>query len=242
MRRIFSIGALIALLTFAPASYAAETSTDAGASYMSKYVWRGLTLSDSYVLQPTAGFTYDAFTANFWSNYDGDTGETNETDITLSYSTEMGGLGLGLGYIFYALDGLSDTQEFYVSLGYEAVVSPTLTYYLDTEQGTGGFAVLALDYGIEAGQSADISLAASASYIMENRVVGVDATGGEYSGLHNGEIKASLSYALDETFSITPSIAYSFPLSDDAKDSIKAYSIGGKDSVFYGGLTASMSF
>jgi len=41
---------------------------------------------------------------------------------------------------------------------------------------------------------------------------------------------------------VTPKIAYSFPLSDDAKDAIKNISDDGDKDIFYGGVNVTLSF
>ena len=70
----------------------------------------------------------------------------------------------------------------------------------------------------------------------------MDASGQEYNALHNGEISAALSYAASDSISIEPIVAYSTPLSDDAKDAIKGMSYDEKETIFYGGVTVSMGF
>lgn len=225
-----------------PAAARAENSAGLSMAVMSNYVWRGAKLSDGWVAQPSMDFAMGPLSANFWANYDGDAGEASETDLTLAYSRNIDKLTLDVGYIYYALDGAADTQEVYASASYNFVVSPSFTVYYDYDEGTGGFAVLALDYAKELSQNMTLGLGASASYVFENAVVGVDAAGNEYSALHNGEVSASLSVSVSDALSIEPMAAYSFPLSDDAKDAIKAYSVDGDGSVFYGGVTASLSF
>ena len=41
----------------------------------------------------------------------------NETDMTFSYGHSFGIVGLEAGYIYYALDGVDDSKEFYLSAG-----------------------------------------------------------------------------------------------------------------------------
>lgn len=225
-----------------PADARAENSAGLSTAVMSNYVWRGIKLSDAWVAQPSMDFAMGPLNANFWANYDGDTGEASETDLTVAYSHGIDKLTLDVGYIYYSLDGAADTQEVYAAVSYEYPVSPSLTVYYDYDEGTGGYAVLALDYKKELGQNMTLGLGASASYLFENAVVGVDASGEEYSALHNGEVSASLSFAVSDALSIEPMAAYSFPLSDDARDAMKAYSFDGDENILYGGVTASLSF
>jgi len=43
-------------------------------------------------------------------------------------------------------------------------------------------------------------------------------------------------------FTVTPSVAYTFPLSNTAGNEIKALSLDGKVNHFFGGVTLSMAF
>ena len=85
------------------------------------------------------------------------------------------------------------------------------------------------------------------------RIVEVEKIGGvwvnttdKYRDFHDAKISVSLSIPLDKYFTLTPTIAYSFPLSDNADDLISSYNEGlgySSDSdYFYGGLIMSMSF
>lgn len=218
-----------------------EKSASAGVSYMNEYLWRGLTLSESTVIQPTVGMTYGNFGANLWSNYDSHTGEATETDLTLSYGMSFDKVGVSLGYIYYELDGFDDTQEFYAGVSYDAVVTPSLTLYYDTELGTGGFWVLAAAYSREI-SSMTLNASASASYLMKNGVMGLDENGEEFSALYNGELKMSLDVPVMEGVTVSPMVGYTMPLSDKAKDAITALTVGGDHSKFYGGVTATLGF
>jgi hypothetical protein len=240
---VLAAAALAVLFGAAPAARAeVETSGEAALSIMSNYVWRGLRLSDDWVAQPTVGITYGGFGANLWANYDGDSKEMIETDLTLNYTLSVGDVGLDFGYIYYSLDGLEDTQELYASVSYEWLVSPWATLYYDYDVGTGAFLAVGADYGLDLTDSVSFSAGASASYVFDNNVVGVDSDGEEYSDLHNGEVYASVSIAVTDAVSIEPMLAYSFALSNDAEDGIAQYSFDGEEDTFYGGVTVGLSF
>ena len=66
-----------------------EKSASASVDIMSQYIWRGQQLSDEAVIQPSVGVTYGGFGANLWANYDTDTKEHNETDLTLNFANSM---------------------------------------------------------------------------------------------------------------------------------------------------------
>ena len=69
------------------------------------------------------------------------------------------------------------------------------------------------------------SLGASASVNLDHPVMGLDSDGDTFTGLYNGELSASVPFALpfDENIVITSMIAYSFALSDDAKTAIESF-------------------
>src|SRR4030042_1960729 len=82
-----------------------------------------------------------------------------------------------------------------------------------------------------------LSLGASASYNINS-----EYSIGDYSGFHNGEVSASLIIPVMKSFTLTPKMAYSFPLSNDAKDAMKTISNDGDKEIFYGGINLSLSF
>ena len=117
-----------------------KPSASADLSVLSKYIWRGYELSDdSIVLEPSITVGYKGFSMNLWGNLDtnfddmdpttSDKTEWTETDWTISYDRSFGPVGLGLGYIYYSLDGIDDSQEIYLSAALDVLLSPSLTIY-----------------------------------------------------------------------------------------------------------------
>jgi hypothetical protein len=215
-------------------------TADASVSIYSTYVWRGFGLSDdSIVIQPSMTVGYKGFALNLWGNLDTDyfaTGTTkyNETDITLSYDGAYEKLGYGVGYIYYALDGTDDTQEFYGNLSYDILFSPTLTFYYDVDTFSGAYYVtFDISHSFPIGEKYSLDLGALVSYLDDNE---------DYDAFHNGVLSASMSFPVGKYFSITPEFNYSFALSSDAEDYIEGLSADDDDSYFYGGTTISLAF
>jgi hypothetical protein len=254
MKRLGILGLAIALtlMVFAGSLYAEETKTSGYASVdvMSNYVWRGQKLSNSWVVQPSVGITYGVFGANIWANYDSDAkidegdghGEFNETDITLNYTRSIDKITLTAGYIYYALNNANDTQELYLSAGYDTLLTPTLTLYYDFDEGNGAFLVASISHSFEVSKDIALNLGASASYNINNKVMGFDKDGDDFSNFYNGEVSSSLSIPISKAITLTPKIAYSFPLSNDAKNAIKSISDDGDKDIFYGGINMTLSF
>jgi len=240
---IISITATAFLFTAGiPAAMAEEEAptADASVSIYSAYVWRGFGLSDdSIVIQPSMTVGYKGFAVNLWGNLDTDnydTGSTkyNETDITLSYDGAYEKLGYGIGYIYYALDGVDDTQEIYTTLSYETLLSPTLTFYYDVDDFSGAwYASFDISHSFTIAENYALDLGFLVSYLDDNE---------DYNDFHNGVASASMTFPIGKYFSITPEINYSFALSSDAEDYIKAGSADDDDSYFYGGTTISFAF
>lgn len=239
---------IVMVFTLSAGSVYAENSKVSGSASVgvfSNYVWRGQKLSNSYVIQPSVGISYRGFGFNIWSNIDSDydnTFEHTETDFTVDYAFDIDRLSLDVGYIYYGLEGAQDTQEVYISAGYDILLNPTLTFYYDFDEGEGGFIVASIGHSFELPGKMELSLGASASYNMNNEVMGYDDSGDEFSNFYNGEVSASLSIPVADMISLEPVIAYTFPLSNDAKDALNGISDDGDDDLLYGGLTLTLSF
>jgi hypothetical protein len=234
-------------------------SADASIGFYSKYVWRGFELSDgSMVIQPSLSASYKGFGANLWANLDTDLAgydshKWNETDFTLSYDGSHEKLGYGVGWIYYALNGIGDvivtevdgpdevtvievedTQEFYGTLSYDVLLSPTLIIYYDTDNLAGAWYVnLGLGHSFMIAEKYSLDLGLSLGYLDD---------GESYNEFHDGLLSASMSFPVNEYLSITPEIYWSFPLSSDAGDLIEDASISNDDNFIYGGVSASFSF
>jgi len=221
---------------------AAQTSGSASLDFMSNYIWRGQKLSNASVLQPSVGITYEGFGVNLWTNYDAGTNEHTETDLTLHYTFSRYGLSLDGGYIYYALDGANDTQEIYLSMSYDILLNPSLGVYYDFDEGDGAFIVLSIGHSFDLREDLSLDISASASFNASNLVMGTDAGGDEFNDFYNGEISASFTIPVSDSLSISPMVAYSFPLSSDAEDAIEAISDDGDSRIFYGGINLSLNF
>jgi hypothetical protein len=236
-------------------AYADEIKKSGYASVdlMSNYIWRGQKLSNSWVLQPSVGINYGSFGASIWSNYDSDRteaasgglssrGKITETDITLTYTHSIDKLTLAGGYIYYALEGANDTQEIFITASYNTILNPSLTVYYDYDEGNGAFIVLGVGHAFPILKDIGVKLGASASYNIRNKVMGFDSGGKRFSNFYNAEISASVAIPLYKDISITPKIAYSMPLSNDAKAAIKSISDDNKKNILYGGINLTLSF
>lgn len=227
--------------------FAEETKGTGFASVdvMSNYVWRGQRLSKDMVVQPSVGIAYGAFSTNLWSNWDRKTGEHNETDLTLDYALSFDKLSLDGGYIYYGVVG-ANTQEVYIAASYDTILKPKITVYYDIDKGQGGFVVLSVAQSFNLAKDIPLSLGASAGYDLKDNVMGQDSSGNKFSGPYNGELTAAVTIPVTKIISVTPKVAYDFPLGSDAKNVLKGLNAGygdtNKSTIFYGGLNITLSF
>ncbi len=235
-------------------------------AFLNKYVWRGWQYSDeSLVIQPSLTVEYNGFSVNLWGNLDTDVddsnetdsenSEFNETDFTLAYDTSIGNFDVGVGYIYYGIkdNNGNDGEEFYISVSpAKCPLSTTLTIYREIAAAQGWYVNLSFSRSIELGNDLSLDLGASAGYYYSEDADFVDANNSRttntkrYRHLHDGMISAALPIAINEYFTISPMIAYTFPLSKSARDQI-AFSnndLGwGKNACnLFGGVNVSIAF
>ena len=265
--------AMTALPVISRAAEEAKVTGEIAASVLSAYIWRGQELSrDSVVIQPSATVNYRGFTANIWGNLDTDpysvTGGKNsstytETDVTLSYTHKFGIVSAGAGYIYYGLAAaapggpdLLDSQEIFVSLGLDTILAPTLTVYKEIDHYHQWYATLGISHTFALHEKVGLKLAAQASYLKsddETTYPEFDgdslATTDKFNNFHDGVISISLPVNVISSLTVTPTVSYVFPLSDDAKYEMKARGLQGaavpsdKDSSYlYGGVALSFTF
>ncbi len=229
-----------------------ELSADV--SFLSQYIWRGYGLSkDSLVIQPSITAGFKGFALNLWGNLDTDNeayngSKWNETDLTFSYGHSFGIVGLETGYIYYALDGIDDSKEFYLSAGVDVLLAPTLTVYREVSTLQGWYVHLGLSHSFELPYEMSLDLGATFAYygsdndnMVEYRTDGT-ATHERFSGLHDGLLSVSWAIPFYKYFTVTPSIAWAFPLSNSASNEMAALSLDGRSNHVFGGVTLSMAF
>lgn len=239
MKTIVMVGLVALTLGSLPALAEDESPVSASGDMaaLSQYVWRGYAFSDdSIVFQPSATITYGGFGFNLWGNLDtdyGDDADFNETDMTLSYDWSYDTVSMGLGYIYYGLEG-EDSQELYYTIGFDTILVPSLTIYRDIDAFEGWYISLGIGHSIAVTDDVALDLSGSIGYYDLDDV--------DYSELHDASISASMTFAVNDYVSLTPALTYTFGLSSEAKDDIEAVSADGESDHFFGGITCSISF
>jgi len=198
----------------------------------------------------------------------------NETDLTVWYTKNLGLFNLGAGYIYYALGALNrdapdraDFQEVFATVSLNTILSPAFTAYKEISHYQNWYFLLGVSHTFAFNKSVSLKVAASASYLLStyadaalfNAGAGYGgypefdgsarATDDKFSNFHDGTVTLSLPVKATGNITITPTVSYVFPLSNDAKHEMKGSGIKGvstpddRDSSFlYGGLAVSFSF
>ncbi len=240
---------------------------DASLSALSQYVWRGQELTrNSVVIQPSLTAGYRGFAINLWGNLDTDpysrtdasySGTWTETDLTISYSRSFGSVTAGAGYIYYGLSAPNadapdplDAQEVFASIGLNSLLSPTLTVYKEIDHYHQWYFLLGVSQHFRVSDVVALKLAASASYLKSDdgtTYPEINDRGSpmedEFNNLHDGVLSLSLPVTPVKYVTITPTVSWIFPLSDDAKNEMKFRSKdGNSDNFLVWGLNLGLAF
>lgn len=225
-------------------------------SALSAYIWHGQELSrHSMVLQPSFTLSYKGLSANIWGNWDSDPyieggDHWNETDYSLFYEGEYKLLNYGVGYMYYDMDGSDYSQEVYMKLGLNILLSPTIKVYREVGHSYYWYFQLGISHSIPLSKRLALDLSATVSYLAstdKTEYPEVDGdgfeTGDKYNNFHDGTLTVALPVKVSENFTITPTVSYTFPLCSDARREMKYKSMTGEDANFvYGGVIFAYSF
>lgn len=269
MKKItISIFVLFALAFMTSNLYAEEAKVTGSASMgvFNRYIFRGYELStNSAVIQPALSITYKGFSMGFWSNIDSNESPTqsfvpdrldqksfNETDLTFSYSHSFDKLSLTGGYTYYGTKYANETEELFLTVGYDILLKPVISIYRDINEYPGTYINLSVSHSLPVYKEITLDLGASAGYFIgsgnywrtfESSTGGY--TGEKYSALHDGMVKAGFSIPVAKNFVIQPVVQYWFPLSGKASRTVdgNSYNFNGKlDDTFVAGINATLSF
>lgn len=242
-------------------------------SVLSAYISRGQEFSrHSLVMQPSVTLNYKGFSFNYWGNLDTKPYSTAdihhdakywETDLGFYYAKKIGILQITPGYIYYALGAPYagapaplDTQELFLTLTLDTMLTPTMTLYKDIAHYHQWYLFLNISHTFALSKIIGLKLSAQASYLKSEDAEtfprfdsNAMATTDRYNNFHDGTISLCLPIAAYKTLTITPTVSYTFPLCDDARYEMKGRGLKGtanpadRDSAFvYGGVTASFAF
>ena len=254
MKKMLELG--LAGLWMLAGTAGAESDGSAGldVAALSSYVWRGQTLNDKMVVQPSLTASKGGFALNAWANYNADgayEGEFSEVDLTASYSKTLGPVALGAGIVQYTFpnqtlaveDGedmaYPGTVEVYASAGLpDMPLAPTLTVYRDVDEIDGTYGMLAVGHSFELTEKA--ALALSASLGAGDADYNAGYFGVDDAALNDLTLSAALPIAVTENLAVKPAISYVYLPDSDVRDAAEA--VYGEDDAVVGSLTASYAF
>ena len=168
-----SVVAAIALFSLLTSGVALPLTVGLEADFVSRYVWRGLALSDGPVLQPSAWVSFAGFTLTPWANVAFRDGSAraglNELDLTLDYSRDVFDLTVNPSLAVYSYPNQADaapTGELALALSYPVgPVSVFSNHSLDLMATPGAyFGDAGLSFESEVAQSLTVEASAYAGW------------------------------------------------------------------------------
>ncbi|MBT8341225.1 MAG: MltA-interacting MipA family protein [Desulfatitalea sp.] len=253
MKRLIPVIVLAIMLTGNSAIAAEATAT---LDLNSAYVWRGITINDTWVAQPSVDVASDkGFGFNVWGNFDFDDeyaegflgkNDFSEVDLTVYYNTTVDKVDLGIGLIEYLFPnaGTGNTRELYASVGMGIIdgLSAGLTIYWDFDEHHGFYTDLNLTYGYDINEQLGLEVGGNIAYATEEfaRWYGLNET--LEAGFYNYGLSLCLNYSLTEVISVGANINYVGTMDEDALPEAKNNGGTGVDTEVFGGVSVSYAF
>ncbi len=239
-KAMFSLIAAVGVMTAGQCKAQDSFETEISVDYLSEYMWRGMRLTNDPVLQPGVTGSYKGFSANVWASIDqtdiNETGDHDwriqEVDYTLNYSLPFGSdfFSTDIGFIHYEFHGtdFQPTQEVYVSMGFDVLLSPTFTLYADIDAANAFYGLAEIGHSFGFTDKLSLDLGATLGY-------GDEDYGDFYYGLEKESLdctlSAGVSYQFTDAFSMGASATYCEQLKNDVSDTLGDYS---GDNLIYG--------
>ncbi len=213
--------------------------------FYSSYVWRGFTLDEDPVVQPSFSLASKGFTFTFWSSWDTDNNDglnSDEIDLVVDYARSFDILSLSVGHTYYDFPGTNgNSREFYVGAGLSKVpvrdipITSSLKFYRDYGDqndggGLGNYLELALGYSKVLSEEKGISLDLG-TVVGYNHELFISGDGGQST------FKVGMTVPLTKNLTMKPNVNYTIPFADLSRGSD-----GGQDQIFWGGFSMVYSF
>lgn len=219
-----------------------EITSSATLDFYDKYVWRGQYLDTDPVVQPGISFSSYGVTVGYWGSLPmgstSDTLNSQESDYYISYSHTFEPVTISAGHTWYEFPGGStSSKEFSVSLALATLLSPSVTFFHDYEDGktlntdkSGNYWAFSIAHSVPLLPEYDVSLELGATYGY------ID---GQWLSGQGSHLTPTLGVNLPLTSSITvtPTIGYNITMGD-----LEDKNIGNQESKFFGGVKSSFSF
>jgi hypothetical protein len=269
MKRLFSMAALVALTTAGAATQAsaedaapstataAPLTATAGMDINSAYIWRGTTVNNGLVFQPSMDIAKNGFDFNVWTNYDAsdyhgtvEEGRFSEIDLTASYTFKLGSFDASVGAIEYtyptthprillgAPKAPASTGEVFVGLSKDlgAGFTAGAKVYYDFDKVNDFFIAPTLGYSYSLNDKTTLGLGGTVGYAGQR--FAQYWGGGTDAGFFSYTLTASAKYMVTEAFGVGANINYT----DSLNKNVLASGIGFADTHVFGGVSLTYAF
>ena len=224
-------------------------TSNAEISIQSKYVWRGLPLTDGPVLQPSVTLGLKGISLNLWGNMDitdaneldkNDAFDINEIDYTLSYSKSLAGLDYSVGVIHYTFPSINydGTTEIFVGACASVLGHPSITLYKDVDQADGLYGSIGASQNIPVGLL--FGLEVSAAIGFGSKGYNEFYFNQDDFALNDVMIGLGIPIGIGEIAHVTPAVTYTVIINSYISDILYAADIDYQNVYF--GVTASVNF
>lgn len=209
---------------------------------LSSYIWRGFTMDNDLVFQPSVNVCLYGFTFSVWSNWDArnnDEYESNEIDYTIDYTHEFKYFSLSGGVIYYDfIQQDTFTKEWYTGITFNKLFfSPGVFFYNDWGKeenggGDGQYIVAKVSHSVPLSflKFANVTLDIN-SHVAFNNKQFIEGEGGDFL------IGAALTIPVVKALNLKPSLSYSLPFGD-----LKNSSDGNQSDRLFGGVSVEYEF
>lgn len=217
--------ALIALLAMAAPALAVEFGSSINVEVANMDLWRGLDASadSDYVVIPTVDlemkglWTGTVLAEGTMTLDENGTNPVNEVHLAYSLPLNIGGIGANVtaGNIFYFNNGAENNNEAFVEVSLDTYLAPTFAAYYDYDQAesAGMFYTLGVSDSVKVAEGVTVTGDVLVSYNQES-----DSLIGDYSDFHNAELALAADWTVTDQLTISPNVAFSTPLSNDAEN------------------------
>jgi hypothetical protein len=269
MKRVKVLGAalLLAALTVAPESAAAQAEVGAQLDLFSSYVWRGLSLTNKPVAQPSAYVSFPAGSASVtvggWStvdigNYDdpdddiseGGGGSFNltefdpyaEVSVPAGKASITGGI---TGYVYPNEAGFTEdanTWEVYGKVGLDVPLAPEVAVYYDIDKIKGAYIQGSVGHAVPLNENLSLELGGLVGFSAGQGIPEDPDTDESFNFAEDGLTHVDLSAGLPLTagvWSITPVLH--FQISSDEVTKFNSPSNPDEDVKLWGGVSIGWS-
>ncbi len=243
----------------------AQVSVGTDVAFNSHYVWRGLTYTNKFVIQPDVWLSAYGFTAGGWANiepakYDdpNDLSESGglrtgiaEIDPWVEYNRDFGAASGKFGWTAYLFNedngtfsDVFNTNELYGQISLNNLpVTPTLYAALDVDKVEGAYIQPSLTYAPQLTETVSLRFGALAGFSAGQAINESDSTE-TFNFAENGLTHVDFSGAASITAGpvyITPALHFQINSDDFTKITGAEDDNLDKDTKFWGGVTLSWS-